>query len=493
MFEFLKKKRVAKATEEKAETEKTESKKTAEEKTGTAKKTGNREKCISFVAERAGISKDEAAELIDDARSRLGVTYGDFRRSRLWEVPANEQQERYERYLIRKKEKQLKSAALEARKSLMENDGWMVLRDSVLTEIRDGDPALPDFREAEAAIGEDYLPDTAENRAEFDHFKYRFETRANITHERDAFFRMFIDWLFTCRDYGYDMDDYFDYELFNKDKALRETFLSAGYREALSKMVNTDRTILARKGLFLKVFERYILRDWLDCDDCSTEEIRDFIERNPVFFAKAVRQSGGEGIRKIDSSGEQINELCKEFREHGNILEGVIPQHHLMSEFNPDSVNTIRICTLADADDEVHIMGAAVRFGRKGKDIDNYHQGGMCALVDKDSGTIISDAIDRSGTLHSMHPDSQKAFKGFRIPCWEEMKSLTKELAVFCMDKDRFIGWDLAVTSDGAIELVEGNSRSGFDILQAQDMTGRKALFDRYVDGLKERFGKEEV
>lgn len=476
MFDFLKKK---------------SNTNTDAEKTETVKKTANREKCISVVAEKTGLSKEEAAGLIDDARARLGISYGDFRRSRLWEVPVDEQRERYEKYLVRKKEKQLKRAALEARASMRENEGWQMLCDRVLTEIRPGDPVLPDFNETASLVGEICLPDTAESRAEFDQFIYRFETRANIMHGRDEFFRMFINWLFTCRDDGYDMDDYFDYELFDKDKVLRDTFLSAGYREDLSKMVNTDRTILARKGLFLKVFDRYILRDWLDCGCCSNEDIRVFIDRNPVFFAKAVRKSGGEGIRKIDSSCMQINELYGEFREQGNILEGVISQHPLMSEFNPDSVNTIRICTLADADDNVHIMGAAVRFGRIGKDIDNYHQGGMCALVDKDSGMIISDAIDRSGTLYSMHPDSQKVFKGFVIPCWEEMKSLAKELAVFCMDRNRFVGWDLAVTDDGAIDLVEGNSRSGFDILQAQDMTGRKEQFDKYVDGLKERFGKD--
>ena len=129
-------------------------------------------------------------------------------------------------------------------------------------------------------------------------------------------------------------------------------------------------------------------------------------------------------------------------------------------------------------------MGAAIRFGREGGCTDNYHQGGLCALVDKDTGVITTDAIDRSGAHISIHPDSGKKFRGFFIPYWQDLIGMVISAANSCKDKNRNIGWDIAITEDGTPELVEGNSRPGFDIMQAQDMTGRKAEYDQYVTKL---------
>ena len=97
---------------------------------------------------------------------------------------------------------------------------------------------------------------------------------------------------------------------------------------------------------------------------------------------------------------------------------------------------------------------------------------------------MITGAIDRSGNGYEKHPDSRKEFIGQVIPFWDRIISTVKEAAHFCMDKDRNIGWDVALTASGKVELVEGNSRPGFDIMQAQDMKGRKAEYEKYVPDL---------
>ena len=47
-------------------------------------------------------------------------------------------------------------------------------------------------------------------------------------------------------------------------------------------------------------------------------------------------------------------------------------QHHELSEFNPTSVNTLRIVTVLCPDNNVKIMTADLRLGRKGKVADNF-------------------------------------------------------------------------------------------------------------------------
>ena len=52
-----------------------------------------------------------------------------------------------------------------------------------------------------------------------------------------------------------------------------------------------------------------------------------------------------------------------------------------MSQFNPDTVNTIRVLTYRDK-----VISAAVRFGGKGSFVDNTAKGGVAISIGKDLG-----------------------------------------------------------------------------------------------------------
>ena len=334
------------------------------------------------------------------------------------------------------------------------------------------------------SVGSDYLPDTIFSRGEFKYFKNRFLQHAGIAKTEASFCQMYTDWLFFCKDAGYDMDDYFDYEFYNKDFQTRFSFVSASFRENLRRKLNVNFNILAKKNLFLETFRDFIKRPWLDCNVCTLDEFKSFCRETPVFFSKSEQGFGGAGVRKLSLSESQAEEMYPQLQAQNCVVEAPVIQHSAISEFNSSTVNTIRVMTVADANDDIIISNAAIRFGRKDSFADNYHQGGVCASVDPTNGIINSDAIDITGAHFTCHPDSGKVFRGFEIPCWDVLRDTVTSAALSCKESVRIVGWDIAITSDGDIDFIEGNSRPGFDILQAPNMTGLKKLYLDITSGL---------
>ena len=461
----------------------------------------NRDNCIETVIWKTGWSREKTIEHIESARKRIGINYTQYKNCHMWEVPEPEQEMVYRQFLDkrkkRKEERKIEKEAADARKKIIlesvHNDNCNEAASDLKNHLQNTKSFLPDginkkvpvsFEDLRKIIGEELLPDTGKVRKDYDSFSNRFVSHRDIEKSSDIFLLLFLDWLFFSDDIGYDPDDYFDYEFYNKGKKERETFISARYRETLKRKLNKDPGILADKGRFLKYFEKFVRRAWLDCNNCSFEELEHFAKRHPVFFAKENGQGGGVGITKVDSSNMNANELYKEFGSKNLVLEEPIIQHPALAKFNPDTVNTIRIWTLADVLNDVHVMGAAIRFGRIGECVDNYHSGGVVAIIDEKTGEIISDAIDRNGKHYSKHPDSEEKFVGFLVPFWDEILSVAKEAANACIEKNRNIGWDIVLTSSEEVDLVEGNSRPGFDIMQAQNMKGRKDEYEKYVPEL---------
>lgn len=335
-----------------------------------------------------------------------------------------------------------------------------------------------------AFAGERLLPDTVYSRGEFRYFSNRFSESINTAQTDADLAQMYTDWLFFCKDSGYDMDDYFDYEFYRRSLNDRQAFVSASFRDNIRRQLNNEPMALARKGQFLKSFSGFIRRPWLDCSECTADEFRSFCKDNPLFFCKAESGFGAESMQLLSPAQDEIDDLYVRCTEQKCVVEAPITQHDLISNFNPDTVNSIRVVTIADAEDQIVIASVAMRFGRAGGFADNYHHGGLCAHVDPSEGRISGDAIDRTGKHYAYHPDSKVRFDGFEIPCWDKLCETVSAAARSCMDSNRFIGWDLAVTKDGEIDFIEGNSRPGFGILQAPTMTGLKSEYIKILSGL---------
>ena len=89
----------------------------------------------------------------------------------------------------------------------------------------------------------------------------------------------------------------------------------------------------------------------------------------------------------------------------------------------------------------------------------------MFCAVNIETGIVESDGYDLYGQAYSCHPDSKERFKGFRIPQWDRCVDVCRQ-AMMKYDNVRVVGWDVCVTEDGEVEIIEGNHAPDIDALQ---------------------------
>ena len=160
------------------------------------------------------------------------------------------------------------------------------------------------------------------------------------------------------------------------------------------------------------------------------------------------------------------------------VVEEVIQQDQVMSQWNPSSVNTIRIPAFLTKKG-FFILPPSFRTGLKGNVVDNAGAGGILANIDVASGEIYTDGVDERGHTFVSHPDSGMVFKGWKVPRWNELMSLVEEIHRNNMTSHLYIGWDFALTQQGWC-LIEGNW--GQMINQYADKIGRKDIFVEYMN-----------
>lgn len=338
-----------------------------------------------------------------------------------------------------------------------------------------------------------YFPQVSERelKKEYSQFRFRFKNQKNLKFTNSDLTIYFCDWLVFARIKGFSYACYFDYELYNKEENVRDTFLNEGYRRRVYRACVTKeyKEILSNKAMFNKTFAKFVKREWVDTNTCSYDEFVGFVKRSNNFIAKPVLGTGGGGIERIYiDSATSLRECFEYCRNNNYIVEEIIHQHKTLAEFNESTLNTIRVTTLLCADNIPRIVLATARFGRLGNVVDNFHGGGVGAVVDIDTGKIISEAIDRNHQRNAFHPDSRKRILGFQYPEWEKIRDVVSEAALM-LPEMRNIGWDVAVTNKGDVELVEGNGFPNYDVLQSPDQIGRRFRYEPYLEEIEKMKG----
>ena len=316
-------------------------------------------------------------------------------------------------------------------------------------------------------------------------FKRKYYSQDSIVEKSNLeLLNMLIEWYYFFDDFGFDYDDYFDYEIFNKNVKDLDKFINKGYKKVIYRACN-DRNYThycKNKGDFNKKFKKFVQRDWIVAEECTIKEFKKFIDKYPIFFAKPIEGTGGASAKIIEYNGD-LQSLYNECVQNKYICEEIVKQHKDMAKFNDSTLNTLRLYTLVPEDGKPIITLGNARFGRLGNDVDNFHSGGVSAVIDLETGKLTSDAINRAHVKVTHHPDSNMKFKGFQIPNFEECKKTVCEAALVVKEL-RHVGWDVAIAEDGHIELIEGNAFPNFDITQAADQIGKKDRYEKYIDEL---------
>lgn len=258
--------------------------------------------------------------------------------------------------------------------------------------------------------------------------------------------------------------EYMDrYEYWKLDEKQRDEFISRSEMQCIYRKfgdVNVMK-VFYNKIDFLKHFHQFIHRKWIVVKDTAFEDFKEMIESTDC-IAKPIEGTEGIGVFKICAKEvDDWEELYKRCVKNNILLEECIQSNEELKAFHPNSLNTIRVVTVSNGDKFV-VFGALFRMGARGSVVDNTHAGGVFAPINVETGMIDIEAVDANNNHYRFHPDTHKQIVGFKIPYWDEIIETCKK-ASKTIPNIRFAGWDVCVTKDGYIELIEGNHAPDFD------------------------------
>ena len=250
----------------------------------------------------------------------------------------------------------------------------------------------------------------------------------------------------------------------------------------LKRKYNTQKAnaILNNKVRFNEVFSDLIGRKFWVNRETSYEEFCQFADGLDEIFCKPVDLSRGVGTMKLKVEGN-LKELYDYLMAQPELLvEECVKQHHEMSEFYENAVNTVRLFCLLDHDEFVP-FASFVRFAEQGV-ADNIGAGGLGCGVDVATGIIETKGLDRWHRLQEVHPVSGKKFEGFQIPHWDKVLEIAEQ-GLRKLDGLNYVGWDIAICEDKVV-LIEGNSTPSIATYQSfygYKHEGRRYLYRKYL------------
>jgi hypothetical protein len=183
-------------------------------------------------------------------------------------------------------------------------------------------------------------------------------------------------------------------------------------------------------------------------------------------YVKKDYSMQGRGINKLDIA--HLNEDT--FKRIGNcVIQVPVRNHMFFNEIMPNSLSTIRITTVTNLEGKIEYRASFLRVGRKndpwiqaGKEVD-------ISIIDKD-GELDPYGYEDEWKVCLSHPDTNFVFAKKRIPLFKEAVETCIKLHA-SVPHFRIIGWDIAISEDEKIRLLEWNGALT-DVVFHQATTG---------------------
>lgn len=225
------------------------------------------------------------------------------------------------------------------------------------------------------------------------------------------------------------------------------------------------------KTLFRRIKGEYFDADYRNL--VVTQEYVDALCRNycRIFVKPTVDSSSGRGIVAFsrDENGMLISKDGEIFRltfldeyslvNPDFIVQEGLSQSDFMSQFNPTSINTLRIATYRSVkDNKTHVCAAIMRIGKLGSTVDNAHAGGLFVGVNLD-GTIGKYACDQYGNRYESFNGINFKESNFRIPNFDRIIRFAEKVGDAVVHH-RLLAQDICIDADGIPRLLEFNIRA---------------------------------
>lgn len=224
--------------------------------------------------------------------------------------------------------------------------------------------------------------------------------------------------------------------------------------------------------LAYNIREKMVIEDnntWNSHEISSVETLRNLIKilfrksSNNSIFIKPIVGSGGHEIIRLDCridevAPEQIGSLFKNFLLGAYVFQDEIKSHPDLAKFNPKTLNSIRIDTFKADGQPPEVISAFFRIGGVNACVDNASSGGCFVGINIESGILKNRGTYKlayGGFFNTHHPETGIKFEGYKMPFFEDVKSLAIDVAN-CFPQS-LVGWDIAISDCGPV-LIEGNT-----------------------------------
>lgn len=316
----------------------------------------------------------------------------------------------------------------------------------------------------------------------------RFAIELYNSHKDDFkdidFIDVYDDMVYSLHKYGYSFQDYCIYGFINKTEAARKEFVADKLRYYYCDILNAPfvERLMTNKYECYKEYRPFFKREIARClIEEDRQEFLDFFRRHKEFIFKPLEEHSGHGIVKINLNGRTEAEQWFDgiIVNTPGIVEELIIQGEYMNKINPNTINSCRIVTFVK-DDEVTIIGGALRMGVGTALTDNAGAGGIYASIDVENGIIQSDAKNYSNQHYKFHPTTGTYILGFSLPEWAKAKELIKSMALH-KKGTTLISWDIAYSKNGWC-MVEANDNGDWSIIQSNLEKGKKEELFKLMD-----------
>ena len=207
---------------------------------------------------------------------------------------------------------------------------------------------------------------------------------------------------------------------------------------------------------------------------------------------------GGRGIIFLtakDAAEEKVRSIFTRDLPGAFVVQQALKQSAFMEQFNPVSVNTIRITTLLFQQEVMH-LAALIRIGKPGNRVDNWCAGGSLLGIEMETGTCLDWAMSGEHQRLSRLPGGlDLTAEKLVVPNFEQIKALVTR-AHYRIPYVKLVSWDIALDEEDTPVMIECNFGGMIQIHEATTgpLFGEKldALLDEYL--LKRfyvRFGSE--
>lgn len=269
---------------------------------------------------------------------------------------------------------------------------------------------------------------------------------------------------------------YKEFEMFKKMYGFDARFLTHHiYLPVVARLLNDYKytTIFDDKGLLgyvasscIKTPYCYVRR--IGCDYYNNEmlqlsydvAIRNCVNQDEIFVKPSHETSGGKGTKLLRMQGMTLEQKTKLVREELNgrdrdyVVQECLHQHPIMAQFNPTSINTLRITTLM-LNGKFSLGSIILRCGRQNSFVDNWGGGGLLIHVATD-GKL--NGIGYDIQLNEYRQNGDCIFSECIIPQMPEILSLIERAHRESFSICKFIGWDIAINEKGEPIVIELNS-----------------------------------